>query len=247
MALKYQLETIEDLDEPLQQLYTEKNGKYVLDVEGVEPVENIKGLKSALAKEREAANAYKKFGDPDDIAQQIADLEQKIKEAGKGSKAADDAQAKIDQLTEQYEAKLKDSESRFSQLLRRQATADLKAELAKAGVVPEGLDLLAGYATNRLQFENDGSVKVLTADGKPMIGSGDDHGATLSDLARELAESIPHLVADKGAGGGGTPSSKGGKPNPTSKPLKEWTDAEKGKFIRENGLEAWTEKVRQGS
>jgi hypothetical protein len=46
-----------------------------------------------------------------------------------------------------------------------------------------------------------------------MIGNGANGGATLSDLAKELAGSIPHLVKDNGTGGGGKqPGQNGGKP-----------------------------------
>jgi hypothetical protein len=54
----------------------------------------------------------------------------------------------------------------------------------------------------------------MNSDGKPMIGSGADHGATLADLAKELAASKPYAVRDSGKGGGGKPAgSTGGKPN----------------------------------
>jgi len=58
----------------------------------------------------------------------------------------------------------------------------------------------------------------MTSDGKPMIGSGADHGATLADLAKELAASKPYAVRDAGKGGGGKPAgSTGGKPNTSIK------------------------------
>ena len=66
----------------------------------------------------------------------------------------------------------------------------------------------------RLQFNDDGSPKVMTSDGKPMIGNGADHGATLADLAKELAASKPYAVkADNISGGGKLPGDSGGKPN----------------------------------
>jgi hypothetical protein len=55
---------------------------------------------------------------------------------------------------------------------------------------------------------------VMTSDGKPMIGSGSDHGATLADLAKELATSKSYAVRDAGKGGGGKPAgSQGGTPD----------------------------------
>tara|TARA_R110002020_G_scaffold95937_10_gene230119 strand:+ start:2645 stop:3349 length:705 start_codon:yes stop_codon:yes gene_type:complete len=181
-----------------------------LDLAAVPAPEDVTGLKTALVKERENAAAYSKFGKPDEIAAKIADLEEKAKGTGKG---AEDAQAKLDAMKGDYEAKLSERDQRFQKLMTQRAQSDLKAELAKAGVVPEGLDMLATFAAQRIQFHDDGTPKVLSADGKPMIGSGADHGATLSDLAKELAGSMPYLVKDAGTGGSGKqPGSSGGKP-----------------------------------
>jgi hypothetical protein len=208
-----------------------------LDLTKVPQPEDVSGLKSALQKERENAAAWAKLGGkPEDVAAKIADLEKKAQGTGKG---AEEAQAKLDAMAKEYEGKLTESENRFRSVLERQAVSDLKAELAKAGVVPEGLDLMAAYARQRIEFSDDGTVKVLTADGKPMIGSGADHGATLSDLATELAKSIPHLVADKGAGGSGKqPGSNGGKPEPKTVQRGEWdkmNHAERAEFSKSGG------------
>jgi hypothetical protein len=198
--------------------------------------EDVSGLKSALQKERSNAQAWTKLGEtPDAVAKRIEALERQAQGTGKG---AEEAQAKLDAMKTEYEGKLGESDKRFRSLAERVALSDLKAELAKAGVVPEGLDLMAAYARQRIEFSDDGSVKVLTSDGRPMIGSGADHGATLGDLAKELASSIPHLVADKGAGGSGKqPGSNGGKPAGKSvraSELETMTPQEKAKFFADN-------------
>lgn len=206
------LDTIDNLPEPLKPLAAQADGKFKLDLTKVMPFEDVTGLKTALVRERENVSAYAKLGKPDELARKIADLEER---AAKGGKGGEDAQAKLDQLKTEYEGKLSDRENRLTALMRKQANSELRAELAKAGVIPEGLDILATFASQRIAFNDDGSPKVLTADGKPMIGSGPDHGATLSDLAKELAKTIPHLVADGGKGGGGKPPSNGGTPQKT--------------------------------
>lgn len=198
-----------------------------LDLGALPEPEDVTGLKTALQKERANVQAWARLGDkPDAVAQRIADLEKAAQGTGKG---AEEAQAKLDAMKAEYEGKLTAAQQRAETLMRSQAASALKAELAKVGVVPEGLDLLAGYASNRIAFNDDGSPKVMTADGKPMIGSGADHGATLSDLAKELAASIPHLVADGGKGGSGKqPGSTGGTPQ--------------GKTVRAGELAAMTPK-----
>lgn len=190
-----------------------------LDLSAVPPPEDVAGLKSALLKERENSNAWKAFGTPDDVTAKIAELTEQAKATGKGG---EDAQAKLDALTADYDAKLTASDGRYTKLLKANTESTLKAELAKVGVVPEGLDMMATYAAGRISFNDDGSVKVMTADGKPMIGNGADHGATLNDLAIELAASMPYLVKDNGSGGGGKPPQNGGTPPNKSVTRAQW-------------------------
>jgi hypothetical protein len=182
-----------------------------LDLGALAAPEDVAGLKTALSKERGNAAAYSKYGTPADIDAKIADLTEKAKGSGKG---ADDAQAKLDAMAADYEGKLTGANDRISKMMQRGASSDLKAELAKAGFIAESIDDIASSAMGRLQFHEDGSAKIMTSDGKPMIGSGADHGATLADLAKELAASKPYAVRDGGKGGGGKPpASTGGTPD----------------------------------
>jgi hypothetical protein len=148
------------------------------------------------------------------VAQKIASLQALVDKGGKGG---EDAQAKLDAMKATYDAQLSDRDQRLQTLMKRQANSELRAELAKAGVIPEGLDILAAFAGSRIAFHDDGTPKVMTADGRPMIGTGADHGATLADLAKELAKTIPHLVKDGGAGGSGKQPGTGGTPAKTMK------------------------------
>lgn len=205
--MEIELSDISALPETLKPLVASADGKHKLDLAKLMPAEDLTGLKTALQKEREAAGAWSKFGKPDDVAKRISDLEAA---AAKGGKGGEEAQAKLDALTKDYEGKIADRDSRLTKLMRKTADAELRAELAKAGVIPEGLDMLSSFAGQRIAFHDDGTPKIMTADGKPMIGSGADHGATLADLAKELAKASPFLVKDGGAGGGGKPPGSGG-------------------------------------
>ena len=182
-----------------------------LDLGALAAPEDVTGLKGALQKERANTAAYSKYGKPDEIQATIDALTEKAKGNGKG---ADDAQAKLDAMSLDYEGKLTASNDRINKMMTSGAQSDLKAELAKAGFVSEAIDDIANSAMGRLQFNEDGSPKVMTFDGKPMIGNGADHGATLADLAKELAASKPYAVrADNISGGGKLPGDSGGKPN----------------------------------
>lgn len=210
--MEIELSDVSGLPETLKPLVATVDGKNKLDLSKLMPVEDLTGLKTSLQNERTVAEAYKSLGKPKEIQQRIADLEAAAARGGKGS---EEAQAKLDQIKADYEGKLAERDNRLNAILRKSANAELRAELAKAGVIPEGLDMLSTFAASRIAFGEDGSTKILTADGKPMIGSGADHGATLADLAKELAKASPFLVKDAGAGGGGKPPGSGGTPPKT--------------------------------
>ena len=211
--MKITLDDISGLPEGLKSAVQTEGDKSTLDLSGLMVAEDLTGLKSALQKERENVATYTKLGKPDEIQAKIAELEEKAKGTGKG---AEDAQAKLDAMEAKYSEQLTERDTRIQKMMQRNAGAELKAELAKAGFISEAIDDIAATAMGRLQFNEDGTPKVLTSDGKPMIGSGADHGATLADLAKELAEAKPYAVRDQGKGGGGKqPGSNGGTPQKT--------------------------------
>lgn len=205
--MEIELPDISALPEALKPLVTSAEGKNKLDLTKLMPVEDLTGLKTALQTERANAGAYAKLGKPDEVAKKIADLQALVDKGGKGS---EDAQAKLDAMTAQHKADLSDRDTRLTALMRDNASEKLRVELAKAGFIAEAIDDIAATAMSRLQFGDDGKPKVMTTDGKPMIGSGADHGATLADLAKELAASKPYAVQDGGKGGSGKQPGSGG-------------------------------------
>ena len=205
---------ISALPEDVRSAVTTVDGKNVLDLSKLMAREDLTGLKTALQTERANAGAYAKFGKPDDLAKRISDLEAS---AAKGGKGGEEAQAKLDAMKADYDGKLSDRDTRLTGLMRDNASEKLRVELAKAGFIAEAIDDIAMTAMGRLQFGDDGKPKVMTADGKPMIGSGADHGATLADLAKELAASKPYAVQDGGKGGSGKQPGSGGTPAKTMK------------------------------
>lgn len=226
--MKIEITDLSGLPEGLKSVVETEGDKHALDLSKLMVAEDLTGLKSALQKERGNASAYAKFGTPEELDAKLADLEKKAQGTGK---AAEDAQAKIDQIKAEYEDKLTGANSRIETMMKANASASLKAELAKAGFIPEAIDDIAATALGRLEFGDDGTPKVLTADGKPMIGNGADHGATLSDLAKELADAKPYAVRDGGKGGGGKQPNSGGTPQ---KKWAEMTSGEKVRLHREN-------------
>ena len=56
MALQFEVETLEGIDEGLHGLYAEHNGKFRLSVSGIDPADE---LKEALRKERKRVRRFK--------------------------------------------------------------------------------------------------------------------------------------------------------------------------------------------
>ena len=220
MELKAIVDSLDGMDEGVAGLYAEHEGKYRLNIEGMEHSSDVQALKQANLRERENSNAIKKaLGldkvNPDAINETITSLRAQIDEAGKkGGKSNEEHAALIAQMKADHAKELSSWEEKFTGLNRKNAVAELKAELAKAGVIEEGIDLLAMSASARIKFHDDGTPRVVVEDGEtPMVGSGKDGGATIADLAKGLASSVPQLVRDNGKGGSGKqPGSNGGKP-----------------------------------
>ena len=114
MTLAYQLTTLSDVSEDLHALYKEADGKFTLDVSGVESTEAVNGLKTALLKERENVGKYTKFGMPDEITDKFAAHAAALKEAGKGGDKTEQFQAKIQQMEIDHAAALTESDGKFN-------------------------------------------------------------------------------------------------------------------------------------
>lgn len=121
----------------------------------------------------------------------------------------------VAQIRAEYEEKLNGERQQRMNLLERNALAELKSSLAAENIVSQGLQPLTLMAQNRIGFDENGNIRIMSVDGsKPLAGSGNDGYATLSDLAKELAasETGQMFVKDIGVSGGGKPpASSGGK------------------------------------
>lgn len=212
MTLTYKIEDLTTIDENLRGLYAEADGGgYVLQVEGVEPIEAVDNLKHVLQKERDWVRKYRNFGTPDEVAERLAALEELKQKPAK----TDDAQKIVEQMKAKYEQDLENARSQVAQMQTRQTQAELEGALARAGFMPDALGIASLAAMQRIKFDN-GEMRILAADGSgPMIGSAPDGSATISDLVKELTINLPYLMLDKGIGGSGKQPSAGGKPDKT--------------------------------
>lgn len=209
---KVELADVSGLPETLKAALVEDGGKNYLDLTQLAPASELEAFKAKYLtasqeaiERRKGLKAWEALGEtPDAVREKL----------GKGA----DPEI-VKQLQTQLETTKAESAARIATILRERAVADFKAELAKNGVVPEGLDLLGKFGADRITHDDDGNLRILSDDGKtPMVGKGANGGATLADLAATIAKSYPRLVADDGKGGGGKPpGSNGGTPGKTMK------------------------------
>lgn len=228
--MKITLDTVEGLPDAIKPLASDDGGKFSLDLSQLVPVSEYERFKAkAVTAEGEAIERRKALkawealgGNPDEVRAKL-------------EKGADPEI--VAQLRKQVDETKADYSARLTRIMRERHISDMKAELARAGVVPEGLDLLAGFAAQHIQIDEDGGARIIGRDGKPMVGSAENGGATLADLAKQLAAGHPRLVADTGAGGGGKPPASGGKSQGkvvTAAELDQMTPQQKAAFFRAN-------------
>lgn len=209
MPLKYQIDSLEGLDEATQALYTEKDGKYVLKVEGMPEPEDTSGLKRKVEELLEESKTAKE-------AKRRAEEEA---ERAREEKARKDGDYKT--LAEQYEGKLKEWETRYEQERKERAKDAVNREAMRlAASLSEGpnAEILSEFISRRMRYE-DGKVKVTDAEGNLTISSLDDLQAEFRNDQRFAA-----LVTGTKGSGSGAAGQGGGAPQ---KQLKDMSEQER--------------------
>lgn len=221
MPLLMTVDSLDNVPAALHTEYTEKDGKFHLNVEGLE---DTGGLKSALETERTArkqlekdVKAWKALGKtPAEIAELTSAAETAATEAAKKA-------GNFDAILQQHQTKWTGEKTTLETELAAARNSERNAiietsvmgALTKAKATPEGIDLLTERLGKRIKFETvDGKrqIHIMQADGEtPMIGSGAGGSATFDDLVKEAVKGYPSLFEGSGAGGGGkSPKDTGG-------------------------------------
>jgi hypothetical protein len=201
MSLQLTVDNIEIVPEAFRGEYAEKDGKFHLNVLGLD---DTSGLKSALQKERDANKKIKAFGRTDsEIAAIIAEREalQHLPSDFAATRAAAEKANTAKFANLETELKIaRDSE--------RKAIVDACVHecLARANATAEGFDLLSDRLATRVVLTTENGkrkIQIMQPDGKPMTGTGANGAATFADLARVARDEFPSLFVGTGAGGGG--------------------------------------------
>src|SRR5258708_9779182 len=185
MALELEIDKLETAPEALRQYYKPHNGKLRLDVSGVE---DVSGLKSALARNK-AENQ---------------DIKKALQEHGL---SAADIPTLVDSRKALTEARAARDAAEINHAL--------DVMLIRSRVTGSGMELLPLMLRQRLSIESvDGKriFRITDADGRPMAGSLPGGLANFDDLAKAPGRRLPALIQGTGAGGGGA-SRRGSRSN----------------------------------
>jgi len=229
MALKSVLESLDGLPEDIKKEYTEKDGKFYLNIEGLDEHPGVGALKRA--KDHEKALRKKAEEKAEELERQVQAKDSEIEGLRTGAVPKDDVNA----LKQSYEAKLKAKEDEFNErfgklnsLVEKHMLDGKALEIAtEISTVPA---LLAPHIRSRLKLEEvngELSISVLDPTGKPSA-------ASLDDLRKEVLSNknfAPILIGSKASGGGASGGSGGGG---ASKKLPEMTEAERKQFAKDD-------------
>lgn len=234
MALKYEVEDVSELDEAVQKLYTKADdGKYRLEVEGIDDGAE---LKEALRKEREdrkaAKSKLKELEDEKERMEQEAE-EAKRKAAEKNGDVESlnkSWQEKIDKIEKEKQDKIAELEGTLTQLTSGQTATKMASEIAVQG----SADVLLPHIEKRLKTEyKDGkpSTVVLDKDGNPSA-------MTIDELKEEFKSNsafAPLIVGTKANGAGGHGGKGGDQNTVTREQFDAMSQHERSKFAAEGG------------
>lgn len=194
MPLPFSTDTIDSIPEAQRSLYKESNGKFVLDVDGYEdPV----GLKSALAKEREAAKnatkqaqAWAALGKTPEEIQALVEAQAQA-ERDKLAKGGEWDKLKA-QMSDQHKAELGKKDERIQTLTksleRRLIDADATAAIAAAKGSPALLLPHVRMSSKVIEDGGDFKVQVVDQAGNPRVNSKGEF-LSIADLVDEMRQS----------------------------------------------------------
>lgn len=210
MALKAEVASLDEIDEPHRDLYVQKNGKFVLDVDA----DPGAALKTALQKERQRAGAYEKrlktLGIDEREDDEVSELLSLGEQAKQGKGRADDQveqvkaaltkthQRELDkrdtmiaELTTTLEEQLRDNAARTA-LEEHKGDVELLLPHVQGKVtVVRGDD---GKYVARVKGEKSGEFR-LNDKGDPM---------SVAELVAEMRGDKKFGLAFEGAGGSGS-------------------------------------------
>lgn len=230
MALKSVLTSLDGLSDDVKKEYTEKDGKFYLDLEGLDDHPGVGALKRA--KDHEKGLRQKAEEKQREVEDKVTQLEGTIEELRTGAIPKGD----VDALKKSYDDKAQKQQKEFDDKYGKlngqieKVMLDSKA-LEMATEISTAPALLIPHIRSRLKLEDvDGELAVQVVDiaGKPSA-------ASLDDLKKEMLQNktfAPILIGSKASGGGANGGSGGG--GASSKKLGEMNESERRAFAKDD-------------
>lgn len=248
MPVKLEFEKPEDAPEGLRNALVEADGKYVFEGE---TVAEVRGLRTALQKEREAKAQFErdlaryKDVDPDRYAQMIAAADEAERDKMRKQGKLDELhQAEIKRLQAAHQAR-EDEVAR--EIAARDAVLDklivgsvITEKAIAAGARPDAMDLITRLGAET--FKRDGDRAVVRD--PSMLNPKTGKELSIEDWLGDLAASRPYLFGDT-KGSGARTGTTGGTPGQNNKKLSEMSVDEKVAWIGQHGAAAWQTRLEQ--
>ncbi|MDD1131157.1 hypothetical protein [Pseudomonas shahriarae] len=205
--LKFQLDSLDGVDEAVRALYTEKDGKFVLGIEGLPQPEDVTGLKAKvdeLLGEKKAAEKARK----DAEEQARLEREEAARKSGNVEELEKSWSEKFNRREAELNGLLEQERGTLSTQIRDLTVGRTATDIASALAIPGSAKALLPHIERRLSVEQ--------RDGKPVVVVLDQQGklsaATLDELKAEFANdtAFAPLIAGSKASGGGAAGAGGG-------------------------------------
>jgi hypothetical protein len=162
MGLRTVLDNTDGLDGAVAALYVERDGKFVLDIEGVDEHPEVTSLRNAYARTKE---------DREKAKQDAANLKKQIEELQAGAPDTAATQAKITALEERLTSLQGEAETwkgKYTGVTRDQS---LQGELQRAGISdPTFIKASMALLSGQVKLGDDGTAYVETSMGPKVLG-----------------------------------------------------------------------------
>ena len=205
--LKFQIDSLDGVDEAVRALYTEKDGKFVLGIEGLPQQEDVSGLKAKvdeLLGEKKSAEKARK----DAEEQARLEREEAARKSGNVEELEKSWSEKYNRREAELNGMLEQERGTLSTQIRDLTVGRTATDIASALAIPGSAKALLPHIERRLSVEQ--------RDGKPVVVVLDQQGklsaATLDELKAEFANdtAFAPLIAGSKASGGGAAGAGGG-------------------------------------
>lgn len=250
------LENLDGLSDDLKAEYTEKDGKFFLNVETVDGYElaDVGGLKGTLSKEmsnrkglEKKLERFEKIKDPEKVAEALAELEE-LKKIDPEKEADKLVNTKLEaakaQLVQKHTQELEGEREKAAKYRSKIETL-LRDQVATAHIAEHkgSIKLLLPHvrANTRVVEEGDDfRVEVIDEEGNARIGDSKGAPMSIADLIKEMRESEEFGRAFDGEGqsGSGKQPGNGRGGNPTLK-RSQMTPQQKHEFQQKHGQAAF--------